>query len=77
MFIQNVRTNYLHPIQTLLYNSIHFVRVLILVLICIFMLKHENKTAFLERPHFSLTSIEMPNVKGILDQKVVATVRAN
>lgn len=73
MFIQNVRTNYLHPIQTLLYNSIHFVR----VLICIFMLKYENRVAFLEHPHFSLTSIAMSHVKGKLDQKVEVTVRAS
>lgn len=52
MFIQNVRTSYLHPIQTLLYNSIHFVRVLILVLICIFMLKHENRAEFSWTPSF-------------------------
>lgn len=41
------------------------------------MLKHENRAAFLEHPHFSLTSIEMSHVKGMLDQKVVATVRAS
>lgn len=52
------------------------VRFLILILICIFVLKHENRTPFLERPHFSLTSIEMSHVKGMLDQKVVATVKA-
>lgn len=40
------------------------------------MLKQENRTAFLEHSHFSLTSIEMPHVTGMLDHKVVATVRA-
>lgn len=40
------------------------------------MLKHENRTPFLEHPHFSLTSIEVPNVKGTPDQKAVAIVRA-
>lgn len=53
-----------------------FVRFLIVALICIFMLKHENRAPFLEHPHFSLTSIETSRVKGTLDQKVVATVKA-
>jgi len=54
-----------------------FARFLILVLICIFMLKRENRALFLEYSHSSLTSIETPHVKGILDQKVVATVKAS
>lgn len=53
-----------------------FAGVLILVLICIFMLKHENRALFLEHSHFSLTSVETSHVKGMLDQKVVATVSA-
>lgn len=54
----------------------NFARFLILVLICIFMLKHENRAFFLEHPHFSLTSTETSHVKGMQDHKVVATVRA-
>lgn len=41
------------------------------------MLKYENRAAFLEHPHFSLTSIAMSHVKGKLDQKVEVTVRAS
>lgn len=53
------------PIQYKPCSTIPFIVIgfLVLVLICIFMIKYENITPFLEHPHFSLTSIEMSPVK--------------
>lgn len=41
------------------------------------MLKHENRARFLEHSYFSLTLIEMSHVKGMLDQNMLATVKAS